>query len=262
VSDFDLGAFSGRKLMPFFEWSDHRLFYCQNGNGSLLLILPGNTASSTAQQGELDYFSDRFHVASLDFLGTGQSDRVAVWADQWWLQGARQAVALVEHLGYEQAIFMGASGGGVASLLAAIHFPLRVRAVVADSFVETVPPNFFRKRVIDDRAHRSPDQIAFWQYNHGADWEQVVAADTVMLERFADQGADWFQGQLGKIQCPVLLTASLKDTMLYQPARQYAQMAETISDCRVYLHHEGGHPMMWTAPEAFRAVSDYLLRSL
>lgn len=46
-----------------------------------MLILPGNTASSSCYQGEMDYFSDRYRVASLDFLGTGRSDRLSVWPE-------------------------------------------------------------------------------------------------------------------------------------------------------------------------------------
>ena len=248
--------------MSFFEWNQHQLFYRQQGDGPLLMILPGNTASSATQQGELDYFRDRFHVVSPDFLGTGQSDRVEVWADQWWLECACQAVALTEHLGYKTAIIMGASGGGIAALLAAIHYPHRVSAVIADSFVEIVPPDLFRKRVIAERSNRSLDQIKFWEYAHGPDWEQVVDADTSMLERFADQGADWLRGELGKIKCPVLLTASLKDTMLYQPAQQFCRMVETITNCCIYLHHDGGHPLMWSMPDAFRSVSNNFLSLL
>ena len=183
--------------MPYFEWNQHRLFYREQGSGPLLVVLPGNTASSVHLHGELDYFSDRFHVAALDFWGTGQSERVAVWPDAWWLQGARQIVALIEHLGYEQAILMGASGGAVAALLAAIHFPARVSAVIADSFVEQAPPEEFRARVLADRAQRTRGQIEFWRAGHGDDWAQVVAADTAMIERFADQGGELVPGATG-----------------------------------------------------------------
>ncbi len=248
--------------MPFFEWKRHRLFYRQQGQGPLLVLLPGNTASSAHLQGELDYFSDRFQVTALDFLGTGQSDRVAVWTDQWWLQGAHQIVALIEYLGYEHAFLMGASGGAVAALLAAIHYPERVKAVVADSFVEHAPPEQFRALVIADRAQRTAGQIAFWQAAHGDDWEQVVNADTEMLERFADQGADWFQGQLDQTQCPVLLTGGLRDALIPGAAQQFCGMVEKIPDCRLYLHHKGSHPLMWSQPDVFRAVSDNFLKSL
>ncbi len=247
--------------MPFFEWNQYRLFYRQQGEGPLLVVLPGNTASSAHLQGELAYFSDRFHVAALDFLGTGQSDRVDIWPDQWWLQGAKQAVALIEHLGYEQAILMGTSGGAVAALLTAIHYPVRVRAVIADSFVEKGPPDQFRKLVIADRAQRTPGQIEFWQMGHGDDWEQVVNADTAMLQRFANQGADWFQGQLDQAQCPVLLTGSLRDELIPEAAQQFCGMVEKIPDCRLYLNHQGSHPLMWSDPPIFRTVSDYFLGS-
>jgi pimeloyl-ACP methyl ester carboxylesterase len=248
--------------MPFFEWEQHRLFYRHQGSGPLLIVLPGNTASSFHLLGELTYFSERFQVAALDFLGTGQSERVAIWADQWWLQGAIQIAALIAHLGAEKACLMGTSGGAVAALLTAIHFPECVSAVVGDSFVEQAPPDQFRARVLSDRAQRSASQIEFWQAAHGDDWEQVIDADNAMISRFADQGANWFQGQLNQVQCPVLLTASLQDPLIPNVAQEYSGMVEKITDCRLYLHHKGGHPLMWSEPQVFRTVSDFFLTSI
>ena len=155
---------------------------------------------------------------------------------------------------------MGASGGAVAALLTAIHFPERVRAVVADSFVEKAPPEQFSDLVIADRANRSPGQIDFWRMGHGDDWEQVVEADTAMLVRFANQGADWFQGQLNQLQCPVLLSGSLQDKLIPDAAQQFCGMVEKIPNCGLYLHSEGNHPLMWSQAADFRAVSDHFLR--
>ena len=81
--------------MPYFSSDGHRLFYREKGTGELLLILPGNTASSACLGDEISYFSDRYHVVSTDFLGTGKSDRLPVWPLDWWEQGARDAAALV-----------------------------------------------------------------------------------------------------------------------------------------------------------------------
>ena len=64
------------------------------------------------------------------------------------------------------------------------------------------------------------------------------------------------------IQCPVLLTASKRDALFPQVARQNCQMAEQIPDGRLYLYNEGGHPLMWSQPEAFRAVADLFLMQL
>ena len=70
--------------MPYFEHNGHRLFYRASGDGPLLLLLPGNTASSVCHEGELAHFGQRYHAVALDFWGTGQSDRLAQWPVDWW----------------------------------------------------------------------------------------------------------------------------------------------------------------------------------
>jgi valacyclovir hydrolase len=245
--------------MPYLEWKGQRLFYRERGEGELLLVLPGNTASSACHEGELAYWSDRYHVVSLDFLGTGGSDRVPIWADDWYDQGAHQAAALVEHLGYATCITMGTSGGAVVVLLLAAVYPGCVRAVIADSFEERFPLELVQTSLIENRAQRTPGQVAFWEAAHGADWEQVVGADTEMLVRLARRGGDWFGGCLGQIRCPVLLTATREDELVPDAGRQMCSVAAQIADCRIYVNNSGGHPLMWSRPGDFRAVSDYFL---
>ena len=45
---------------------------------ALLLILPGNTASSVCQPDELAHFGQRYHAVALDFPCTVRSDRSVV----------------------------------------------------------------------------------------------------------------------------------------------------------------------------------------
>ncbi len=247
--------------MPYFIHNDNRLFYREQGKGPLLLILPGNTASSACHEAELAYFGQRYHAVSIDFLGTGQSDRVAVWPDEWWEQGARDAKALVEHLGQERCLVMGASGGAIAALLMAILFPKHVQAIVADSCVERFSPEMLRKNV-EGRSRRTPAQIAFWQRAHGDNWQQVVEADSDVLLRLAERGGDWFNGRLKEIVCPVLFTASREDEALPNVIRQVCRMAEQVPDSRVFLNNRGAHPLMWSQVKDFRHVSDYFLETL
>jgi pimeloyl-ACP methyl ester carboxylesterase len=248
--------------MPDFEWKGRRLFYRERGQGELLLVLPGNTASSACHEGELAYWSDRYRVASLDFLGTGGSDRVSVWADDWYDQGAHQASALVEHLGRSTCVVMGTSGGAVVALLTAALHPERVRAVIADSFGERFPRERVQTHLIADRAQRTAGQIRFWEAAHGPDWEQVVDADTEMLVRLARRGGDWFGGRLGRINCPVLLTASRGDELVPDAGRQLTAVSAQIADCRVFVNNRGGHPLMWSCPRDFRAICDTFLATL
>jgi pimeloyl-ACP methyl ester carboxylesterase len=242
--------------MPHFTWEGHRLFYRERGEGDLLLVLPGNTASSACHEGELAYWSDRFQVVSLDYLGTGRSDRISVWADDWYEQGAHQAAALVGHLECSTCVVMGTSGGAVVGLLLAALYPGLVRAAIADSFGERFSRARVQTYLIENRAQRTPGQISFWQTAHGADWERVVEADTEMLVRLARRGGDWFSGRLEWIRCPVLVTASREDELVPDADRQACSMAAQIADCRVYTSPSGGHPLMWSRPRDFRAICD------
>ncbi len=244
--------------MPSFTHQNHRLFYREQGSGPLLLVLPGNTASSACHQGELDYFSDRFHVVSMDFWGTGQSDRMEHWPEDWYLQAARDAAALVIHLGETNAIFMGTSGGAAVALLAGIHCPGQVQAVIADSICERFLPEMVDFLLVD-RGTRNQGQVQFWSFAHGADWPAVVDADTEMVAHFGRSGGDYFRGRLAEIRCPVLITGSLKDNLIPQLGPDNISMAAQIADCQLYLVNQGGHPLMWSNAQSFRRTADLFL---
>lgn len=247
--------------MAYFTYDNHRLFYREQGKGPLLLILPGNTASSACLQGELEYFGERFQAVSFDFMGTGQSDRLAFWPEDWWKQGADQATALIEHLGRDRCVVMGSSGGAVIALLMAIFHPKQVDAVIADSCVEKFPAESLRDEV--SRRSQAPEELLdFWKFAHGDDWQQVVDADSNLMLRFAEQESDCFYGRLKEIVCPVLLTASLQDTDLPNVGDQIVTMAEQIPDSRIFMMKKGAHPLMWTCPEDFREVSNYFLSQI
>ncbi len=248
--------------MPRFVHHSHTLFYRERGQGPLLMILPGNTASSACYEGELEYFSRYYHTVSLDFWGTGQSDRIAAWPDDWWEKAVYDVVGLIEHLGEKNAVLVGTSGGAVIALLTAIFVPKHVQAVVADSCLERYPAALLRM-VVAERTQRTDKQIAFWQLAHGDDWEQVVEADSERLRRIAAQGdMDWAQGQLRKITCPVLLTASLCDKSLPDVGQKVCRMAEQIPSSRIFLVNAGDHPLMWSRREDFFPVCNYFLKDV
>lgn len=247
--------------MPYFSHQQHRLFYREKGQGPLLLILPGNTASSACHASELEYFGKRYHAVSMDFWGTGQSERVARWPVDWFQQSAHDAAALVEHLGEKQALVMGTSGGAMTACWMAILHPECVRAVIADSEVECFPPEKI-KELLKGRQQRTPDQVKFWTIAHGDDWPQVVDADSDMLLRFEMAHTDHFDDRLGEILCPVQLSASLADDLLPEVAQQTTRMLGKLADGRLYLSSKGVHPLMWSSPADFRAVCDCFLEQV
>jgi len=247
--------------MPFFSNSGHRLFYRERGVGPLLLVLPGNTASSACHEGEMEHFGARYHVVALDFWGTGQSDRIEVWPDDWWERGAHDAAALVEHLGYQRGIAMGTSGGAIVALLMAILRPERVQGVIADSTVAHFPAPAL-SREIEKRSQHTAGQVAFWQMAQGDDWQQVVESDSDFLLRFEKAGGDCFHGRLNEIQCPVLLSASLEDDSSPNVGEQVLSMAKQMTTSHLFLVRHGSHPLMWSRPDVFRREAGFFLANL
>jgi pimeloyl-ACP methyl ester carboxylesterase len=109
---------------------------------------------------------------------------------------------------------------------------------------------------------RTDDQVRFWDRCHGNDWEEVVAADTAMIERFAEESGDWFKGRLGRVECPVLITAGRTDEVIPESAKQAVSMAAQIPDGYVFIHKAGAHPLMWSDPEDFRSMADCFLAKI
>ncbi|HEX2978712.1 MAG TPA: alpha/beta hydrolase [Anaerolineaceae bacterium] len=235
--------------MPYFNNNHHRLFYREQGSGPLLVILPGNTATSACHVGELEYFAKSFHCIAIDFWGTGQSDRMETWPEDWFERAADDAAALAAHAGEGSAFVLGTSGGAWVALLMAIAHPGFVRAVVADSMIEKYPPEALLAEMAK-RHSPTPDAKKFYRYAQGEGWEQVVEADTRLLEALANRGGDLFQGRLAQIRCPVLLTNSIEDFPAIEP--QTASILRQIPNSRALLLNRGGHPTLWSRPDEVR----------
>jgi len=245
--------------MPYFNYQERQIYYRLKGQGPLLLILPGNTASSACHQEEMTYFSSQFTTASLDYLGTGKSDRLVSFGDDWFQKCADQAVALIQHLGRKPAVLLGTSGGAVVALHAAARHPKMIRSLIADSFTPVFTQEMLQQNVIEERSVRSEGQVAFWRFAHGEDWERVIDADTEMLKRLTETGGNWLRDSLSHIECPILFTASLEDHMLRQPATYLIEMLQQARDGRAFIYQHGEHPLIWSNPGEFRrAVSSFL----
>ena len=232
--------------MAYFVYESHELHYIAKGKGEPLIILPGNTSSGMAHQGQVDYFSNHFFTIAPDFLGTGNSERLASWPDNWYEYAAGQISALISHLGYRKAYVMGTSGGAVVAVHLAARHPEKIRALVLDSFSSRFSVRMLKKNVLEQRSKPGEMQMQFWKFCHGEDWEDVVEKDTKMLENLVKNGGNWLENQHKKVKCPVLLMASKQDTMLPEVEKDYLKLIEEFPDARVAMSQDGSHPLMWT----------------
>ncbi|MDW5592932.1 alpha/beta hydrolase [Conexibacter stalactiti] len=121
--------------MPsFFEHDGHRLAYGEHGSGPRpLVLLPGLLFSQRMQEPLADALAARGNrVITLDPLGHGDSDRPRdMWRYSMTTFGG-QVVALLDHLGIDQAVVGGASLGANVALEVAAAAPERLRGMVLE----------------------------------------------------------------------------------------------------------------------------------
>jgi pimeloyl-ACP methyl ester carboxylesterase len=120
--------------MPFFEDAGHRLAYTEFGDGSRTCVLVHGLLLSQKMHLPLARaLADRGNrVVTLDLLGHGRSDRPR---DMWRYSMSafgEQIVALLDHLGVDEAVVAGTSLGANAALEVLSLAPERVRGAVIE----------------------------------------------------------------------------------------------------------------------------------
>jgi pimeloyl-ACP methyl ester carboxylesterase len=140
--------------MPFFQYEGHRIAYAEFGGGPAA-VTPAGGRGRTARSAPASsrplilvhglLLSQEMHrplaealaargnrVITVDLLGHGASDRPRdMWRYSMAVYG-EQIVALMDHLGLEQAAVMGTSLGANAALEVAATTPERLRGMVIE----------------------------------------------------------------------------------------------------------------------------------
>lgn len=245
--------------MPYFSWNDKKIFYRDAGEGETILLLPGNTCSSSVHEGDIEYFSRRYRVICPDYHGCGKSDRVERFPIDFWQYNAGMCVEMLRSLNIADYIVIGGSGGGMVALNVAILSRGSVKCVVADSIPGEIPNEDNIVRLMSKREPITEKQARFWAMAHGEDWLDIINLDSRLVVENAQRGKSFYNGRLGEIKCPVLITGSLADDMVVDIAGGIAGIARQIRKSKVVFYPEGVHTLMQSRPEEFRAeVSSFL----
>jgi pimeloyl-ACP methyl ester carboxylesterase len=114
--------------MPIAEVNGQRIHYTDTGgDGPPVLWSHGFLMDHTMFDAQIAALGDRSRSIAWDERGFGATP--ATEAFTYW-DSAADAVALLDHLGIDQAVFAGMSQGGFLSLRAALAHPDRVRGLV------------------------------------------------------------------------------------------------------------------------------------
>jgi len=110
--------------MPFADvHRQHIYFEDSGGDGPVVLFSHGFLMDNDMFDAQVAALSGEFRCIAWDQRGFGQTEATA---DFTFWDSADDALALLSHLGVEQAFFVGMSQGGFISLRAALRAPERV----------------------------------------------------------------------------------------------------------------------------------------
>src|SRR5690349_24762069 len=114
--------------MSYFEHQGHRLAYTIHGDGPRTCVLLHGLLLSQKMHRPLARALARRgnRVITLDLLGHGLSDRPRDMAEYSMPRYGEQVIALLDHLGIDEAVLAGTSLGANTTLEAAVLAPERV----------------------------------------------------------------------------------------------------------------------------------------
>ncbi len=144
--------------MPDFLAADGtRLFYRDEGSGLPVLALAGLTRNG-ADFNHVAPHLDGIRLIRPDYRGRGRSD----WADPATYtipHEARDVLALMDHLGLEQAAILGTSRGGLIAMLLAVTAYDRLTGVALNDIGPVIDPKGLE--VIKGYIGRNPAQKSY-----------------------------------------------------------------------------------------------------
>lgn len=118
----------------YFDNNGRRIAYRVLGSGPKVLVLTHGLLMNVQMFTKLaPTMADAgFRVVLVDMYGHGESEQPATMGAYSMSQFGRDVIALLDHLGIEQAIVGGTSLGANVSLEAAVHAPSRVRGLFVE----------------------------------------------------------------------------------------------------------------------------------
>lgn len=114
--------------MPEFEHEGWKLHYEDVGEGPRVLLIHGLLFDERQFAPQVEALRDRYRVITPDCRNHGRSEFREAEYTQWDLM--EDQIALLDHLGVDQAVWGGVSMGGFQSLRATLKHPERVTGLI------------------------------------------------------------------------------------------------------------------------------------
>lgn len=256
-----------------------QIAYSDHGIGLPVIFLHAFPLNRSMWDGEMVGLlnEQRYRLVSLDWRGFGESDIPGEISTMDLLAG--DVVALMDHLGIEQAVLCGLSMGGYVAFACWRHYAPRIAGLIlADTRPAADPPDrqanreevariaetqgttaiadLQLPRLISDytRQYNPPVEMRVRQMINTATPSGIAAASRGMARR-ADSS-----DLLADISCPTLVTTGQQDALI--PPSEAQAYAERIPGAQFAIVPNAGHLCNLEQPDLFLATISSFLRSL
>jgi pimeloyl-ACP methyl ester carboxylesterase len=242
--------------MAYFKFNDFKIYYRELGEGSPLIIIHGDTASSKMFIPELKFYSKNFRVIIVDLVGQGKSQRIDKLPLNYWDYNADMIIELCRHIDIKDVNLLGTSGGAIVALNVVLKQPKLFNRIIIDSFMGEKLPYDFAKKIADDReiAKNKLSSRLFWFAMHGFDWKNVIDQSTDMLIDFSRDIGDFFKSELSSIENNILITGSLEDDLIPDIQKALKAIHLKIKNSRLIIFESGKHPAMFSNKVEFKNI--------
>jgi pimeloyl-ACP methyl ester carboxylesterase len=265
-----------------------RVHYRQAGSGNTALILMhGSFLDHTSWRHIIPPLAQHYTVVAFDRIAFGQTDRpmppFATPMNPYSPEAqADLMIGLMDKLGLEQAVLVGNSTGGTIALLAALHHPTRVAAIISiggmvysgypvsempDLVRKLLPKGFgpFMIQAIIGRAYNRMIR-SFWHDPTNLP-DEVLAHYRTLLHQTHWNTAVWqlisathhlhLDEQLPTLTLPVLVISGEHDRTV--PVAQSIRLAQELPNAGLALLPNCGHVPQEECPQALlQAIARFL----
>ena len=259
------------------ELNGQRYAYLDEGEGPLLVFGHGVLADKSMFEAQIEALRDRYRCVSLDWPGhTGSGYREKGWS---FYDMADDSVALLDQLGYDEAIFVGLSQGGMTFMRLALKCPERVRALVLldtsadpeDADLLPVHRQQQSRFAHGSDAERDGVVTRMQKFLYAKPWRDAnpdgVAHEKALILAHDRHGIelalenvftrDDISGDISAISAPTLVIVGELDRAT--PPEKAQRIVDAIPGARLVTVADSGHHSPIENPEAVnRALSDFL----
>ena len=223
---------------------DIKHYYLEQGQGEPLILLHGNGEDSDYFRGQMEAFSEQYHVYALDTRGHGKTPR----GERPFTirQFAEDLLGFMEVHEIERAHLLGFSDGGNVAMIFAISHPDRVNLLILNG--ANMNPKGVKARF------QIPIEIGYRLAKGCARFASKAVANAELLGLMVND-PNVSREELARIRARTLVIAGKKDMIRESHTRS---IAEAIPNSELALL-EGDHFVAHKCPDAFnRRVLEFL----